>query len=473
MRQRLSRRLGVAWLCCVAAAGAWSEASPLARRLDSVLADPRLATASVGCLVVDSGSRQTLYERDADRALMPASNMKLVTSLAVLHFLGADFRYRTTLSAEGIGEGRVQGDLYLRGSGDPTLRHEDLEQLAEALVAQGVRRIEGEVVADASCFPGPPLGAGWPWDDETYAYSAQVSGLSVDGNTVRAEITGGAHPGDPCRLGLTPLSQYLAIDPECVTGPADAAEPVVYRRRARNVVATTGPVPAGGVVSAVITLEEPDLYAADLLRRALRAQGVEVLGECRPGTTPPGAEPLAEHESAPLRDLLAAMNVPSDNGIAEGLLRTIPLAQGRPGTAPEATAMIERWLPEIGVVVGPLRLCDGSGLSRLNLLTARGVVALLQHGRTQPPFVASLPVSGTSGTLARRMDGTVAEGRVRAKTGSLWGVSSLSGYVEGTEGAAVTFSLLMNNYRCEGTEVRQLQDRVCLALVRYVDARER
>jgi len=479
MRTRRYRtaRLALWCLWCGALVHAGVEASTLARRLDALLADERLVSASVGCLIVDARTGATLYERDADRALMPASNMKLVTSVAALHFLGPEFRYRTALCAEALPTetARLAGPLYLRGSGDPTLRHEDLGRFAEELAERGVRVVVGGLVADASCFPGPPLGLGWGWDDETQAYSAQVCGLSVDGNTVQAEIAGGDRPGEECRLTLTPHTDYLTLDPECVTGPADTTPPAAYRRRARNVIGVTGPVPVGAKVSAVVSLEEPDLYALELLRRALTARGIEVEGQCRRGLTPAGALPLSTQESAPLRDLLAAMNVPSDNGIAEALLRTIPLAKGRPGTAGEATGMVEKWLPEIGVVAKPLRLCDGSGLSRLNLLTARAVVGLLTYAaaRTEvrDPLLASLPVAASSGTLARRMRGTLAEGRVRAKTGSLWGVSSLSGYVEGDDGPIVAFSLLMNNYRCDGAAVRDLQDRACVALVRHADAR--
>lgn len=476
MRARLPRAPALALACLSCLLGVRLEASRLGRRLDAVFANERLASASVGCLVVDTRSGEVLYERDPDRALMPASNVKLVTSLAALHFLGPEFRYFTGVCAEAPpdGEGRIAGDLYLRGGGDPTLSHEDLERLAVDLARMGVRRVGGDLVADASCFPGPPLGLGWSWDDETYAYSAPICGLSVDGNTVRAEVGGGERPGDPCRLTLTPVSDHLTLDPDCVTGPADVPRPVVFRLRARNVVGVTGPVPAGGRVSAIVSVEEPDVYAAGLFGRALEAQGIEVEGGYRQGETPASAETLVTHESAPLCDLLAAMNVPSDNGIAEALLRTVPRPKGRPGTASEATGMIERWLPEIGVGAQPLRLCDGSGLSRLNLLTPRAIVGLLTYAAAlsdvREPLLASLPVAGATGTLSRRMKGTVAEGRVRAKTGSLWGVSSLSGYVGAADECAVTFSMLMNNYRCEGAAVRELQDRACIALVRHVDA---
>jgi D-alanyl-D-alanine carboxypeptidase/D-alanyl-D-alanine-endopeptidase (penicillin-binding protein 4) len=453
------------------------RASVLERRLDAILDDARLASASVGALVVETQEGKVLYERDAERALMPASNMKLVTSLAALRFLGVDFHYSTALCAEGApnGEGCLAGSLYLRGSGDPTLTHEDLGALASRLAETGLKRITGDIVADASCFPGPPLGLGWPWNDETYAYSAQISGLCVDSDTVRAEVAGGSQPGDPCRLVLTPSSDHLALDPECVTGPADARKPGVFRRRASNLIATTGPVPAGQRVSATVTMEEPDLYAARLLLQCLTGHGIAVGGACRRGITPQAATSLVTHESRPLGDILALMNVSSDNGIAEGLLRTIPLARGRPGTASEATKMIQDWLPEIDVSVRPLRLCDGSGLSRLDLLTPRAIVGLLRHAAThakvREPFVASLPVAGQSGTLARRMKDTPAAGRVRAKTGSLWGVSTLSGYVAGEDECALTFSLMMNNYTCGTSAVRELQDRVCVALARYANAR--
>ena len=457
--------------------GLRADATLLDRRLDAILSDGLLASASVGVLVVETQSGETLYERDADRALMPASNMKLVTTLAALQFLGAEYRYTTALCAERGPDdgGRMGGDLYVRGGGDPTLTHEHLAEMAAALAEAGVRRITGDVVADGSCFPGPPLGTGWPWDDESHAYSAQVSGLGVDGNAVKVEVTTGDEPGYPCTLTLSPPSDYLTLDPACVAAAAGAKPPTLFRRRAQNVVAATGPVPAGGHVSGVVTLENPGLYAARLLQSALAEKGIRVEGACREGVTPQGARVLASHESASLPDLLAAMNVPSDNGIAEALLRTIPLAQGRQGTADEAARMIEAWLPEVGVHPQALRLCDGSGLSRLDLLTPRALVGLLRYAATHRelggPLVTSLPLAGSNGTLARRMKGTPAEGRIRAKTGSLWGVSSLSGYALDGEECALTFSLLVNNYRCDGTAVRRLQDQACVAMVRHLTAR--
>jgi len=445
----------------------------LAQRLDAILGDGQLASASAGVLVVRTASGEVVYEREPDRALMPASNMKIVTSLAALQYLGPAFRFTTTLCAEAApnAQGWIVGDLYVRGSGDPTVTHEDLDTLAARLAALGVTRITGEVVADGSCFADPPLGRGWPASDETYAYSAQICGLSVDGNVVHAEATGGPEAGAPCALQLSPPSSHLTLDPGCRTGGPDAGRPALLRRRAQNVLYTTGPVPAGGRVSATVSMEAPDLYAAELLQQCLVERGLRVDGACRRGVTPPSAVPMAWHRSPPLRDLLAMMNVPSDNNMAESLLRALPLARGEPGTGDEGTRILEEYLEEVGVPTSPLRLSDGSGLSRLNLLTPRALVGLLVHAARsadlREPFVASLPVAGVDGTLRSRMLGTAAAGRMRAKTGSLLGVCTLSGYVAGRDECELAVSLMMNNYTCAAAQVRELQDRACAALAEY------
>jgi D-alanyl-D-alanine carboxypeptidase/D-alanyl-D-alanine-endopeptidase (penicillin-binding protein 4) len=445
----------------------------LAERLDAAFGGEQLASASVSGLVATTGTGEVLYERDADRSLIPASNLKLATGVVALDALGAGFRYATELRADAAPnrQGWVIGDLYLRGAGDPTLTHDDLDGLAARLADRGVTRVTGTIVADALCFAGPPLGAGWSWDNETYAYSAQVSGLAVDGNVVVAEVRGGSGPGAPCDLLLDPPSGYLRLAGDCVTGEVGCKRPGVYRRRGENVVATTGPVPAGGQVRARVTLETPALYAAALFQRRLADRGVLVTGEPLCGPTPDATVALAEHLSPPLSDILVMMNKPSDNNVAEALLRTIPRLAGQAGTAEAGVAIVEERLAQWGIDPGRLRICDGSGLSRYSLLTARSFVALLRHAARDPrlagPIAASLPIAGVDGTLTRRMRGTAAEGAIHAKTGSLRGVSTLSGYVDGERERILTFSFLVNNYTCSASVVRGIQDRACEVLAEY------
>ncbi len=445
----------------------------LAARLDELFSDPQLASASIGALVVATGSGDVLYERDADRSLIPASNTKLLTAIVALSLLKGDFRYRTDLRADALPskQGWVVGDLYLRGSGDPTLTHVDLDGLAAQLANRGITRITGGIVADDTCFRGPPLGSGWAWDNQTYAYSAQVSGLTVDGNAVVVHIKAGREAGAPCELVLDPPSGYLTLARDCVTGGPECKRPAVFRRRAQNTVATTGPVPPGVELTARITLEDPPLYAAVLLQRSLARCGVLVGGEPVRGATPESAVPLAEHASPPLSRILVLMNKRSDNNVAEALLRTSAHARDRPGTADDGAEIVRERLTAWGIEAEPLRICDGSGLSRYNLLTPRALVAVLRQAAQDPelaaPITASLPVAGVDGTLGKRMRGTAAEGVVRAKTGSLRGVSALSGYVDGSQERILTFSFLVNNYTCSASAVRRIQDRACEILAEY------
>lgn len=463
-------------LLAVLVGGAAAAPGPVAERLDELFSDRQLASASIGALVVATGTGEVLYESSPDRSLVPASNMKLITAVVALDRLKAHFRFTTELRADGAptNQGWVVGDLYLRGGGDPTLTHADLDGLAAQLASRGVTRIAGGIVADDTVFPGPPLGSGWAWDNETYAYSAQVSGLAVDGNAVVAEVRGGAVAGAACDLVLDPPSGYLELASDCVTGGLDCGRPVVFRRRAQNVVATTGPVPLGESVSARISLEDPPLYAAALLQGSLARHGVLVAGGPMPGATPEPSVCLAAHTSPALSAILVMMNKPSDNNVAEALLRTIAHASDRPGTATDGAEIARGRLAAWGIETGSLRLCDGSGLSRYNLLTARALVALLRHTADDPelrgPLEASLPLAGADGTLAKRMRGTPAEGVVRAKTGSLRGVSALSGYVDGNQERILTFSFLVNNYTCSASVVRRIQDRACEILAEHAAA---
>lgn len=466
MRSRAMSLVAGLYLALLAAA-ATGAPPELGERLDEVFANARLASASVGVLVVATANGEVVYERDADRSLIPASTMKLLTATVALDLLKPDFRYTTELRADGEPDehGWIVGDVYLRGSGDPTLGHGDLDDLAETLARRGITRITGGIVADDTCFAGPALGSGWAWDNETYAYSAQVSGLTVDGNAVVAEVRAGRETGAPCELVLDPPSGYLALARGCVTGGLECERPAVFRRRAQNVVATTGPVPLGKRVSAQVTLEGPALYAATLLQQSLGDRGTLVGGEPTRGATPQSAVLLAAHTSAPLSRILAMMNKPSDNNIAEALLRTLARGPDGPGAAENGAGIVRERLAAWGIETAPLRLRDGSGLSRHNLLNARAIVAVLRHAARDAelaaPIVDSLPVAGIDGTLRKRMQGTAAEGAIRAKTGSLLGVSALSGYVDGKQERILTFSFLVNNYTCSTSAVRGIQDRAC------------
>lgn len=382
-------------------------AMPLQRAVEEVLDDPVLAGASVSVWIGPPGAPAAAV--DPDRRVLPASVTKLVTAAVVADALPLDATLETAVWATGpIADGVLTGDLLVEGAGDPSLGVPDPAAPLDAVVAAarhaGVRRITGGVVADGSVFAGPPSGAGWMWDDLTSPWSPAVTGLSYARGLAVEGCAARGGPGSP------------AVDP-----------PACF---------------------------------ADALTRALRAAGIEVAAEGRTGeATPPAGPPLAVWRSPPVRDLLRTTLQESDNLYAESLWRLADPA--RPATAAGARAAVAAHLAAVGS--GDRAPVDGSGLSRYSLLSARGLVLVADAAARDPEGAALLdllPVAGRSGTLAGRMTGTAAEGRVVAKTGSMTGVRALAGWVDTGDGERWPFAVCFAGFLAPQAEVIALQDRL-------------
>lgn len=445
----------------------------LRQLIDKLLSDPCLDHGVQGVVIRSLDTGETLYERGADLALIPASNMKLLVSAAALARLGPDYTCATHVLTDGTidANGTLDGDLILKGGGDSTLDTEGLRELARRVRSAGITKVKGAVVADDTAFDGQRLGWGWSWDNEPYYYSAQVSALCLNRNTIDVWVYPGRSAGSPAVIRTVPPTNLVSVESTATTGRADSEKTIrAGRKRGLNVIQVSGSVPEGddpGQREAPITVEDPALYAGDVFRTELARQGVRVVGGLRSGAAPEGAAQIAEHTSPPLSRVLSLLNKPSDNLIAEVLLKSLGLAaKGRGTTEAGAEAAMEVFA-QAGMDTGAIRMVDGSGLSRLNLVTARNVAALLGYMRAHPQaevFVSSLPTAGVDGTLRGRMRGTPAEGRVHAKTGYVSRVSSLSGYVDTRSGERLVFAMLMNNHLCQNVEARAVQDRICALL---------
>ncbi|GAA4142408.1 D-alanyl-D-alanine carboxypeptidase/D-alanyl-D-alanine endopeptidase [Actinomadura keratinilytica] len=446
--------------------------------IDAILADPRLAGAGVGVAVRDARTGRTLYERGADRPLVPASNQKLQTLAAALDALGPRYRFRTTVASGPRSGGRVHGDLYLKGTGDPTLLPRDYRRLAGAVAAAGIRRVEGRLVADDTHFDDRRLGDGWEADDEQYAYAAQVSALTLSpdrdlhAGAVRVDVAA-TRPGAPVRVALRPPTRYLTVDNRARTGrPGTRSTLSVTRPRGTTVIRVTGRYPAGGpALRRLRSVHEPALYAAAVFRAALRAHGVRVDGATVRGRTPADARPVAVRSSVPLARLAVPYMKLSNNTIAEILVKAMGRERKGVGSWPAGLSVTRRRLGRLGVDASRLTLADGSGLSRANRTTPRQLTELLLRVRGEPWFPAfarSLPVAGhphpwVGGTLASRMRHSPAAGNVRAKTGTLTGVTALSGYVRGRGGRPLVFSIVLNGYRARSAP-KDIEDRIAIRL---------
>ncbi len=463
--QRWQFRLIFALLSIVHFAGAHS--SPLA----TLLAEPALRGAWVGVLVqTTEPSPQTLYAYNEDRRFMPASNAKLFTAALALAKLGTDFTFVTPLLTDGeLAEETLNGNLYLKGVGDPSLSREQLRNLAKALAEKGIRFVKGDLVVDVSAFEDNRWGTGWSWDYLHYGYAAEVWAIALDRNSVTLQVTPAPSEGQHAQVTLTPPTDWLLIDNRIRTVKTGAAVWQVQRDPWERTVRLWGQVPLNNPPESVrLSVPSVPHYVGETFRQILQEAGVVVEGATRIGTTPAAAKPLAQVTSPPLRELIWWLNKVSDNLYAEMLLRAVALHTAGRGRLNSALEMLSQQLREWGLDPTEVRLVDGSGLSRLNMVTPRAIVQLLQVARSQLWFDAfrnSLPVAGKDGTLRSRFRNTAAEGRVFAKTGFVGSVVALSGYLQRSDGTELVFSVLVNHYTAPTAQVQAAVDRFVTALV--------
>ncbi|HEY5883682.1 MAG TPA: D-alanyl-D-alanine carboxypeptidase/D-alanyl-D-alanine-endopeptidase [Pyrinomonadaceae bacterium] len=454
--------------------------------IDELIDKSAFSSARWGIKVVSLNNGATIYERNARQQFIPASNMKIYTTAAALDLLGADYRWRTTayVSAKPNAAGIVEGDLILYGRGAPDLvddgTENSFEKLADAVQAQGVRHVKGRVIGDESYFRGSPLGDGWQWNDMQWYFGAEASALTINENQVdlnllpsaKADATPEVRTGDP--LGYVQVSNRMA--------PGNRAERStlgVSRGLSDNGVEVWGELAPGAKgFGAKLSVHNPALWAAKIFQAALKKRNIAVDGEAasRSSRSAPGerfdpsqATEIASVTSAPLSALVRVTNKQSNNLYAELILRTLgrerrsmlPTSEppGRERGDDEAgTDLIQLWLERNGVAGNATSLHDGSGLSRLNLVTPDSTVQLLTAASksANQSFQQSLPIAGKDGTLAGRLKPIT--GRAFAKTGSLIYVNSLSGYVLTANGGTFAFSIYCNDYVGQANSSRLIDE---------------
>ncbi|WP_229379407.1 D-alanyl-D-alanine carboxypeptidase/D-alanyl-D-alanine-endopeptidase [Streptomyces sp. VRA16 Mangrove soil] len=466
-----------------APAGADSSTSGLPEAIDTILGDPRMEGGAASVVVADATTGETLYQHNPTGRLSPASNTKLATSAAAMELLGPDHRFTTDVLADGrVRGGELDGDLYLRGTGDPTTLASDYDKLAADLAAAGVQRVDGRLIADDTRFDHQRIGDTWGGDDESSYYAAQISALTVapdtdyDSGTVIVEVAPGAKAGDKPVVSVTPKNTYVHFDVAAKTVAAGGDDTVaVERQHGTNTITVSGTVPVGGdTTKEWVTVWEPTGYAAAIFRDALAAHGVKVSGATKLGrATPAGAKTLATHDSMALKDLLIPFMKLSNNMHAESLTKAMGYkATGRPGSWGDGTAAIAGYLKGAGVDASKIRQVDGSGLSRKDNFAARQIADLLLKVRGEPWYadwykslpVACDPARFVGGTLRSRMCNTPAALNARGKTGSLTGASALSGYVKDADGRELVYSIVQNNYLVDS--VKPLEDAIVVTLAK-------
>jgi len=464
-------------------AGAFDAA--LGRDIDALVSQGDSAKARWGIFVLSLKDSRVLYSRDGDRLFNPASNMKIYPTAVALDLLGPEYRCRTSVYATNPpdADGTINGDLILYGRGAPDLdskQAESLPALVEQLRQRGVRRVRGKIIGDESYFRGEQYGLGWQWNDLQWYYGAQPSALSIDENSVELTVGPGNNPSSPASVAVTPNTSDLHLTNNATTGERDAPTTVGIKRGLSNSdVLVWGEFPVGGhAYSAFLSMPEPALRAAAILKQLLIAHGIQIEGdvENRDFRAAPSAHfdpqkgiELASLDSAALADIVRKTNKQSNNLYAELILRTLGKEKG--DTAPEpdsrknaargddeaGVAVIRKWLRDHQIDVTTMALQDGSGLSRLDLITPESAARLLAvagQASWRQAFYDSLPIAGHDGTLQGRL--TNVGGRIAAKTGSLTYVHSLSGYATTASGDLIAFSIICNDATGETRPVRTI-----------------
>ena len=471
-------RMLLSCLVCIALGGAPARAVELAAWKGSVeraLAARGLAGAALSALVVERATGAEVLARNPDALLMPASTQKVLTAVAALSLFGPSHRFVTTVRASRpIGPEGAVGDLFVSG-GDPAMTSEQWWRLAADLRALGLREVRGDLVLDDGLFDEQRWHPSWA-PLSARAFHAPVSALSANFGAYRVRVAPGAEPGAPLRATIDPPVPYLHLVNEGRTGKRGSASTLTVERApgaAEERVLVGGSVALGSEPDDVWrSVSDPLTYAAAVLRLQLEAVGIHVAGGVRRAAATPGATLLLEYEGLPLQQIASLFLKYSNNFIAECLLRWLALGPAPAPTAPPAswaagTEALRGRLAALGVPLGGAQLVDGSGLSRENRVSARLLVETLRRGdalfEAGPELLAGLPIAARDGTLRRRAEG--ARGRVRAKTGSLDGVTSLAGFARSERGREFVFAVIANDLHHGDAAAAAAMDGVLAALV--------
>ena len=449
----------------------------LQSKIRAILLRPELQRGQVGIKVVSLDSGKTMFEENAEKYFMPASNMKIFTVSAALMRLTPDFHFSTSVyaAAKPDTNGVVKGDLTIYGRGDPSLAaafnngdyFKGFNDLADKIMQAGVKRVEGGLVGDESYFTDEAIPSGWEWDDLQWYYGAEVSSLTSNDNALDMTAKPGPSIGSTASVTLSPNVPGIILKNRVYTTAAGTKREIgVFKPLGQNVFEVSGSIPlddAGkiGNVGSVAVTRPAQIYIA-LLRQALEQKGVTFAGANRVvnakdraplavSSSTPWIE-IAKLDSPPLGVIAAHTLKPSQNLYTELILRAMgetigDKTGGKKNSFDLGAGVVGKFLKEAGISDGSVLMYDASGLSRHNLITPAAVVQLYTY-MSKSPYAGvwreALPVGGVDGTLKNRLKNPATVNNVHAKTGTLDQVSSLSGYLTTASGEKLVFSIMTN-----------------------------
>ncbi len=446
-----------------------SAESVFVKTMETVLGNSCLRKQNFGIKIHSLERNQTLYSVNSHRLFAPASNVKLLTTAMALKRLRPDYRFKTGLYATTpVGGETLRGDIFIKGFGDPNLVSEQMWLLVKELKNIPLRKVHGDIIADASFFDNNLRVKTWK-KGGVEAYNAPLGALSFNFNTVTVHINPGEKPGDRPVVVVDPNIEFIRVDNRARTVSKSKRSRLIVNRIDRG---GHNEITISGVVSVnharetyYLNITRPAYYAASVFKEYLRQEGVEVTGKVRVGFVPEGAYEILSHSSMPLSLILRGLNKFSNNFVAEQILKTIGAdIYGSPGTTLNGLRAMDEYMQSLKYKPEGFSILDGSGLSRQNRLSPDQIVSVFQDMYADlgvyPEFISALGVMGRDGNVLKRMNGHNSAERARVKTGTLNSVSALSGYFQSADGERFAFSILMNDLKCSNGQAKRLQDRI-------------
>lgn len=450
--------------------------------IDNIMQDSRMRNASTSVTIRKASTGDVVYQYYADKEITPASSLKLLTGAAALDTLGENYRFSTAVLTDGkVKNGTLNGNLYLRGQGDPTLLKTQLDNFADGLVKQGVKRVSGNLIGDDTWFDSVRLSAGILAEDEPYYYAAPISALTLspnddfDAGSVIVEAVPAVN-GKATKVTLTPVTSVLQVVNNSKTVPKGQKNTLkITRQVGTNKVMITGNSPIGtSGIKEWISVTNPTLYALDVFKKSLAEKGITFATSSKivQGKTPDRAHVFVTRKSMPLKELIIPFMKLSNNTHAEMLAKEMGKVKYGVGSWDAGLKVMREYADSIGLDSDHWNFEDASGMSYSNKTTSNQLSQLLYVVRFEPwynTYLKSLPIAGESdrfigGTLRNRLKIAPAKGNIIAKTGSLENIKSLAGYAKTKDGETLIFTILTENAK---TSTIPVIDQIATAITNF------
>ncbi len=427
-----------------------------ASQIESLVPKEARNNGKLGVVVRSLTTGETIFEHNPQKLFIPASNGKIVTSVAALALLGNDYRFKTEFYSGGvIREGVLYGGLYVKGYGDPTFAKEHLDSVASYFKRIGIKSIKGGIILDDSYFSAIRYPKGWKEGWKKDFYGAPISALSYNYNVIELKISSSTTSSKP-KVEIVPMGANVSVINKVLTSRKGGFLKATWQNR--RTILLKGKVKSRSSFSLKLPAQNPTLFTGDVIRSALARAGIKVEGHLIMGAVPTSANLFYTHYSETLSSIMTAYNKNSINIIGENIIKALGAERkGAPGTWDKGSESISEFLNEVGIKNG-FKIVDGSGLSLENRMSPEVLTDVLSYAYRNLAlasiFIDSLPIAGVDGTLEKRFRATEIKGRVRAKTGYLKNVRTLSGYVFTKQGDVLAFSILANGL---GVKTKEFQ----------------